>query len=206
MARPRSDIDLRIVHAARARFLVEGVDGASLRAIAKAARTSVGMVSYYFPTKDDLFLAVVEEVYSKLLGELGAILSRPASLAKRLEALSVRVGHMTDHELEVFRIVVREALLSQQRRHRVFERFRRGHIPMVIGAITEAVAAGEVDPSIPMPVVVGATFGIIGVPQVMLRAVGDELPFALPTAEETGAVAARIFLRGVRPPRTKKAR
>ena len=32
MARPRSDVGPRIVHAARERFLKEGVDGASLRA------------------------------------------------------------------------------------------------------------------------------------------------------------------------------
>ena len=35
MARPRTDIQPRIVRAARARFLAEGVDGASLRAIAR---------------------------------------------------------------------------------------------------------------------------------------------------------------------------
>ena len=62
MARPRSDIEPRIVHAARRRFLKEGVDGASLRTIARDAKTSIGMVYYYFPTKDDLFFAVVEEV------------------------------------------------------------------------------------------------------------------------------------------------
>ena len=44
MARPRSDIEPRIVHAARRRFLKEGVDGASLRTIAKDAGTSIGMV------------------------------------------------------------------------------------------------------------------------------------------------------------------
>src|SRR4029077_6434218 len=57
MARPRSDIQPRIVRAARERFLAEGVDGASLRTIASDAGTNVGMVFYYFPTKDDLFLA-----------------------------------------------------------------------------------------------------------------------------------------------------
>ena len=36
MARPRSDIAPRILHAARERFLAEGVDGASLRAHRRA--------------------------------------------------------------------------------------------------------------------------------------------------------------------------
>src|SRR6185295_5828153 len=70
MARPPTDIRQRILGAARARFLAEGVDGASLREIARDAKTTIGMVSYYFPAKDDLFLAVVEEVYAVLLGDL----------------------------------------------------------------------------------------------------------------------------------------
>ena len=76
MARPRGNIDQRIVRAARVLFLRDGVDGASLRDIARRARTSIGMIYYYFPIKDDLFLAVVEEVYAKLLGDLGVALAR----------------------------------------------------------------------------------------------------------------------------------
>jgi AcrR family transcriptional regulator len=44
MARPRSDIRPRLLASARARFLREGVDGASLRSIAKDAATNIGMV------------------------------------------------------------------------------------------------------------------------------------------------------------------
>ena len=67
MARPGSDLRSRVVPAARARFLAQGVDGASLRSIADDAGTSIGMVYYYFKTKDDLFLAVVEDVYGELM-------------------------------------------------------------------------------------------------------------------------------------------
>jgi len=74
MARPRSDIAPRVVIAARERFLKDGVDGASLRAIAHDARTSIGMIYYYFPTKDDLFLAVVEQVYEKVLADMASAL------------------------------------------------------------------------------------------------------------------------------------
>ncbi len=70
MGRTRSDLGPRIIEAARGRFLREGVDGASLRAIAADAGTSIGMVYYYFPTKDDLFFAVVEETYQHVLEDL----------------------------------------------------------------------------------------------------------------------------------------
>ena len=59
MARPRSDIEPRIVHAARERFLHEGVDGASLRTIASNARRSVFLpISGVFVALGLLFFAL----------------------------------------------------------------------------------------------------------------------------------------------------
>ena len=72
MARPRSDIAQRLVKAARKHFLAQGVDGASLRTIAAEAGTSVGMVSYYFPTKD----ALAQAVLAGHADELSAMLER----------------------------------------------------------------------------------------------------------------------------------
>src|SRR5580700_2287922 len=112
MARPRTDIQPRIVRAARARFLAEGVDGASLRTIASDAGTNVGMVFYYFPTKDDLFLAVVEEVYAKLLDDIGAALAGDDPVRDRLARVFARIGGSSDEKLQVVRLVVRESLLS----------------------------------------------------------------------------------------------
>src|SRR5688500_20229561 len=92
MARTRGDIDARIVQAARARFLHEGVDGASLRGIAKDAGTNVGMIYYYFPTKDELFLAVVEDVYAGLLDDLTAAMADEHPVEERLRRVYRRVG------------------------------------------------------------------------------------------------------------------
>src|SRR5262245_34414577 len=99
MARPRSDISTRIVHAARARFLQSGVDGASLRHIARDARTNIGMIYYYFPSKDDLFLAVVEEVYVGLLKDLALALAPDAPVEERIGRLYLRIGRASEREL-----------------------------------------------------------------------------------------------------------
>ncbi len=64
MARPRSDIQARIVDAARARFLAGNVDGASLRENRARSGHDIGMVVYYFPTKDELFKAAVDQIYA----------------------------------------------------------------------------------------------------------------------------------------------
>ena len=131
MPRPRSDIELRIVDAARVRFLEQGVEGASLRKIANDAGTNIGMVYYYFPTKDDLFFAVVEELYQQVLRDVEAAIAPDVPVPERVERLYLRVARLSDDELLVARLVVREALTSSKRFERLRARFQSGHIPLI---------------------------------------------------------------------------
>ena len=198
MARPRSDIDARIVRAARARFLAEGVDGASLRNIATDAGTSVGMVFYYFPTKDELFLAVVEEVYASLVADLGEILSTAGTTRERLRRVFVRLGRASDDELAVVRLVVREALLSSDRFVRIFARMQRGHVKMLLEELSRGVREGEIDARVPPPLLLLCTLGLGGLPQLVRRAAGDRAPFAsLPGAEALAGTSVELLFRAI---------
>jgi AcrR family transcriptional regulator len=200
MARPRTDIEPRILHAAREHFLQHGVDGASLRTIARAAHTNVGMIYYYFKTKDDLFLAVVEEVYVKLLAELEEVLGQPAPLRVKLEKLYVRIGAASPEEVDVVRLVIREALTSTQRFERVFTRFQQGHVAMLFRAFGEAAAAGEIDASVPVPMLVIPALAIGGIPQLLKHAAGDKPPFSmLPDSKALAALSVDVLFRGVAP-------
>ena len=169
MARPRSDIAPRILHAALARFLFEGVDGASLRAIAKDAGTSIGMVYYYFPTKDDLFFAVVEEIYARVLADLTFALDPSAPVPERIRHLYECIGRLDEEELLVLRLVAREALVSSARLERLLARFERGHLPLVFRAVTDGMADGTLDASRHPLLLVGAMLGMGAVPQVLRR-------------------------------------
>lgn len=175
MARPKSDIDVRILHAARARFLAEGVDGASLRAIAKDAGTSIGMVYYYFPTKDDLFLAVVEEVYERLLAELVVALDPEKPVRERIACLYARIARLDEEERLVLRLVVREALVSSSRLESILARFQRGHLPLVFRMIADGIADGTFDTRRHPLVLAGALLGVGGTPHVLRRILGDRL-------------------------------
>src|SRR5262249_53267057 len=132
MPRPRSDIQPRLIHAARDRFLREGVDGASLRDIARDAGTNIGMLYYYFPTKDDLFLAVVERRSPGLPAALTAALPPALPPAERLLRMYRRVGRMSEDDLVIVKLIVREALVSSQRLERLIARFMRGHLPLIV--------------------------------------------------------------------------
>ena len=198
MGRPRTDIQPRIVRAARARFLAEGVDGASLRTIAADAGTSIGMVFYYFPVKDDLFFAVVEEVYASLLDDLRLALSGDAPVRERLHRAFLRIGRASDDELDVVRLVVREALLSSERFRRVLARMRAGHLAMLLSTLQEGVRSGEVDGAVPLPMLLVTTFAMGGVPQFVRRAAGSEPPFgALGSPARLADASVELLFRAI---------
>ena len=169
MPRPKSDIDARIVAAARARFLLEGVDGASLRSIATDAGTNVGMIYYYFPTKDDLFLGVVEDIYAGLLDDLAQALSDDKSVEDRFRAVYHRIAALSDEEFDVLRIVIREALVSTDRLQKVVERFMRGHVPYLLKALQDGLKDGTLRGDTPLPATMAALATCAIFPQIMRR-------------------------------------
>jgi TetR/AcrR family transcriptional regulator len=198
MARPRGGIDKRIIRAARKLFLRDGVDGASLREIAKRARTNIGMVYYYFPAKDDLFLAIVEDVYPELLADLTDAIRSQKTAEARVRALYRRIAECSDDELDVIRLVVREALVSSERLKHVLERFLRGHIPIVLEALGEGVEKKELLP-LPLPALMMATLALGIAAQVARRLVGDLGPFAaLPQGNDLAQMLADVLFDGIR--------
>jgi AcrR family transcriptional regulator len=212
MARPRSDIQERIVEAARGRFLREGVDGASVRSIADDAGTSVGMISYYFAGKDDLFLAVVEAPYGRLLDELERALSPGVEVRERLRRLFHRVAALSPEELETGRLVLREALTSTSRLQRLVERFLRGHIPLLLGIVSDGVREGTLSRERPPLLLMMAILALAGPPQVIARQLRGHLPgHGLPPAEALADALLEILLGGAagpsaRPPRVRTRR
>ncbi len=200
MPRPKSDIDERILHAARERFLSEGVDGASLRAIARDAGTSIGMVYYYFPSKDELFLAVVEEVYERVLADFAAALDADVPVVERVQRLYERIGRLSVDEFKVARLVIREALISSARLESILERFRRGHIPLVLKTIQDGVADGSFDAQ-RNPVLILASLIALGtVAQAAINVLGPRSGFTpMRSGPELAHELVQILLVGTAP-------
>jgi AcrR family transcriptional regulator len=177
MARPRSDIRTRVLHAARDRFLHDGVDGASLRRIATDAGTSIGMVYYYFPTKDDLFLGVVEEVYQVVLADLLDALESGRTVEERLRGLYRRIGAVTNEEQLVIRLVLREALVSSSRLDQIIERFQRGHLPAMMKLLVDGLGDGTFDSTIHPLLILLSVMALGGPAQLIHRRLADRSPF-----------------------------
>jgi AcrR family transcriptional regulator len=200
MARPRSDIGPRIVHAARERFLKNGVDGASLRDIARAARTSVGMVHYYYPTKDDLLLAVIEEVYATLSADIRGALEPDGPVEERLRRLYARIASMSDEEFTVIRIVVREGLVSSPRLKKVFARFTAegAHVPLIASTLFEGIQSGALRDDLNPLFLLVATMALGFMPVIARRLVEGALPdLELPPPGQMAANLTQALLHGI---------
>jgi AcrR family transcriptional regulator len=153
MPRPATDLRDRVLRAARAAFDAQGFDGASLRAIARGAGTTIGMIYYYFPTKDALWDAVIDEVYQRFLREIAAVMAAPGTLRARLREMARHIASLGDDERTVIRLALRDALMSNERRARLFARFQQGHIPLVLGAVARAQAQGELSAAAPLAMI-----------------------------------------------------
>lgn len=202
MARPASDIAERIVLAARERFLHEGVDGASLRQIARDAGTNIGMVYYYYKSKDDLFLAVVEEVYAGILSDVRGIVASEIPEEQRFERLYQRVARMSDDEYAVLRLILREALISSARLSRIGELFMRGHIPIVLDMLVAGVANGRLRSDLNPLLLLAAALSLGLMPQLTQRLLSANFPIAgsLPNRQDLARSMWDVLLNGLAGP------
>lgn len=198
MPRPASDLPHRIIAAAREQFLQQGVDGASLRAIARSADSNIGMIYYHFGTKDGLFLAVVDDVYDQLMADLHAAIEPERSAEARLRALFHRVAEMNTEENEVVRIILRELLVGSNRLEQLLEKFLGGHVHLLVDTLAGGVREGTLaDDRHPMAMI--AATGLLGMlSQVVRRQLGDAVPpEVFPIGPELADMMLDTLLHGI---------
>lgn len=181
------------MRAARHEFLEHGVKATPLRAIARRARTNLGMIYYYFPAKDDLFLAVIEEPYAKIVESFGAILGGDAPIRDRMRTLFRRIGAATPEEVETFQLVLTEGFKSPELRARLFERVWRGHLPIVFRALEEGKRDGVLEAGVPTPLLGLVAVGVGMLPQIALRA----LPLGVPASDALADQLTALLFEGI---------
>jgi AcrR family transcriptional regulator len=86
-ARERELRRATILEAATATFARAGIDGASMGAIARAAELGKATLYYYFPTKEALYQAVMDEGTEAFFASLPAAPARGEDLADAVESL-----------------------------------------------------------------------------------------------------------------------
>jgi hypothetical protein len=127
-------------------------------------------------------------------------------LKERIRRLYLRIGSVSELELQVIRMVVREALVSSKRLDRLLERFQRGHLPLVLGMLAEGRAEGSLRKDVHPLVTFMSTLALGAFPQFMRRAAADRLPFAdAPAGPVLSHQLLDVLLRGIGSPGPPKA-
>jgi AcrR family transcriptional regulator len=181
-----------LLESGAAEFARAGLQRASVDEISLAAGLAKGTVYNYFASKEELFLAVVEEACARA-AEAGA--PAEASTQERLlAALRAFVGWAREHEAFA-QVLVRECLMGTPE---LYPRVIAAEAPYV-GELTAILAAGaecgEVRRDTPAEALALALAGLADLALVRCWASGGTTP----TLEEIPDLVVSLFLDGARP-------
>lgn len=136
----------RILHAALEVFARKGYHRAIVDDIVRASRTSKGAVYHHFPTKEALFLALVDEFSARLAEAVAAAIASARGALGKVEA-ALRAGLETfARHRELARILLLESVslgpAYESKRAEVHGRFAA----LIHGYLDQAVAEGSIPP------------------------------------------------------------
>jgi AcrR family transcriptional regulator len=136
----------RLLESAAAAFARDGLDGANVNAISVAAGLAKGTVYNYFPSKEALFSAVVEDACRRAVADAGAADDAGAagSTAERLRALAAAdVAWAREHE-PFARVLIGEVFSGDPQRYVRVAMAAAPFVGRVAEVLREGVARGEV--------------------------------------------------------------
>lgn len=127
----------RILEAARATFARSGFDGATTRAIARAAGVNVATLAYHFGGKEGLYTAAIERMYAELLAlPLPELQGPPQERIAAVARLAWRFAQ--EHRVDI-RLLARHRLEHDRLPEPVRERWTPA---LVAGALRVVAALG----------------------------------------------------------------
>lgn len=151
LSSPRDARRQAILAIAREVFLVEGYAAASMSAIAAKVGGSKGTLYNYFPSKEALFVAVVQHQCERDRAELWAFDLETDDVAETLRVLGRRVIRLmlSDEVLALHRMVVAECTRFPEVGEALYEAGpRQGKLPL-IDYLRRAAAKGLLKPADP---------------------------------------------------------
>ena len=131
-----------IVAAAERHFAERGFEAARLEDIAADVGIRRAAIFYYFRDKNELYAAVLDEVFAGAM----AIVPTTGSVAERLEASMIAWIDYVAQRPTVARLILREAANAKPGMESPFVRAGRAPIDLFRALIQEGVASGELKP------------------------------------------------------------
>lgn len=139
----REQTRARLLESAAAAFARNGLEGANVNAISLAAGLAKGTVYNYFPSKEALFSAVVQDACQRAVADAGRAGGK-GSIEQRLRALvAADVAWARDHE-SFARVLVGEVFSGSPERYARVVTASAPFVEQVARVLVEGVAQGEI--------------------------------------------------------------
>ena len=136
----------RLLDAALTVFTEQGYNATPIDDIARASDTSKGGVYFHFPSKQALFLALLEESSAALLENVEAAMARePDPLLRGEAALRAVILSFAEHRL-LARLLLVEAAGAGRDFNRALMDMHERFAMLIAACLDDAVAAGQIDP------------------------------------------------------------
>lgn len=186
VSRPQARADATreaLLDAAIAEFAAHGFEGASTRSIAARAGTHQPQINYHFDSKDELWRAAVDHVFSKLADavatpELAAFTGGGEITREGFAAVLRAIVRAVSGLPELNRMMVVEATADSDRLAWIVERHTRGIYDLLAGAwrsLRERGIVAEIDETIVYYALIGAaTMAYVNAPEAR-RLVGERV-------------------------------
>jgi TetR/AcrR family transcriptional regulator len=137
---PKGDSRARIIEAAREAFSTMGFEGTSLRGVAKEANVQHQLATYYFKTKEELWMAVMDQLGERIRGLEGVDAATKLRLVVR-----EFVRYSADHP-QLHRLMTMEGRKESERLVWLVKRHISRFFAISTKLIREAQALGVVRP------------------------------------------------------------
>ncbi len=172
-----------ILQAATREFAEEGIAGARTDHIARAAKVNKALLYYYFKSKEALYGAVLDQVFSGLLQRLTPVLDRPQSPPEKILAYAGAhfdyVASSRLYPLLVQREMMRAGRNASPHLRRIAQRFLAPLFRKLAELLADGITSGDfrpVDPRQFVPTMIGViVFYFSAQPVIRAIVAGDPL-------------------------------
>lgn len=140
-----AELEGRLIRVARQRFVANGYGATSMNEVAKAARVSKGTLYARFPSKADLFRAIIDDQIQRAGGGVRHLGPKPKTLEAMLRLYAERAldDSLSDEIMQLNRLIYSEAGRFPELGEAAWVRSRTG-VQQVCGLIREYAAKSGV--------------------------------------------------------------
>lgn len=174
-------------------FAKRGLDGVSVSELAKACGVNAALLYQHFPSKEQLYRAVLDEFACQREDYVDAVLSGPDDFGNVLYRMTMVYAKGRLSDTDILRMELRSIIEEDEFSDPFFESQWKGFTDYIEEMLSEKVAAGEVAP---VDVKVASMLYVGMVREMLMRyALGVGTPFPERTLEYLVKQIIEAFLR-----------